>query len=382
MPDSGNSSGNSTRDSSTTNLADPHTHVSNPSTGNPSTNTLANDTPSTSSDNHEPPFYTVIFIKSDGTPTGIPNNAVTLWDNSSSTPTGWNLADSGASRPDMRGKYLKGAATSGDGGSTGGATTHTHTVVSHTHGTNYSHDHGTVTSSQAAQSKTAGTISGANVSVATATHTHTLTVTNQATDAITGNTDTVASDSSEPPFTQQAYIQNNNGVADFPTGVICLWVQTLATIPGSFILCDGTSGTTDLRQQFVKGSSTLGGIGTTGGSLTHGSTHTATGHTHAVASHTHTVTAGTGAAENRTAGSTATATAAHTHPSWSPTGAASFTSGTGTPVPDNFTDTEPPFTSVAFIKYNPPVTLPPGLGPADAMGEDMHMMAHAALLRY
>ena len=127
-----------------------------------------------------------------------------------------------------------------------------------------------------------------------------------------------------------------------------MWDGTLASIPSDWVLADGQNGTPDLRSQFVKGASTLGGIGGTGGSLTHG--HTATGHTHAVASHSHTVSAANGAGTNTHAGSTDASTTAHAHTSWSNTGASSFTSGTGTPTVDDYTDTQPPFYTVAYIQ--------------------------------
>lgn len=351
VPDSGAGSGSTSRDAGTVRPPQTHTHVSNPNTINP-TASLTGATPSTDGINNEPPFYTVIFVKSDGTPTGIPNTAVTLWDDTSAAPTGWNLADGGSGRPNLGNIYLKGAAAAGDGGSTGGAATHTgHTVASHDHGTNFAHDHPTVTSSQTATGMIGGPVSGANAGTATQTHTHVLTINSQATDAITGNTDTVGSGANEPPYTKQSFIVNGIGSDSLPRGVICMWIGTLAQIPTSWKLCDGSRGTPDLRSQFVKGTAALSESRTTGGSLTH--THTATGHTHAVASHTHTVTAANGAGSNETAGAQACATTAHTHPSWSPTGAASFTSGSGTPSVDNQVDTQPPFYGVAYVQYQP-----------------------------
>lgn len=353
VPNSPAGVGNNARDNPATACPEAHTHDSNPNTTNP-TASLANDTPGTSTDNHEPSYFAVIFIKSDGTPVGVPNNAVALWDNSAGTPTNWNLCDGGAGRPDMRNRWLKGAAAGGDGGGTGGNTTHTHTVNSHTHGTNFSHDHPTVTSSQKTQANQGGTISGGTVSMATATHTHALTIGNQATDAITGNTDSAAASDHQPPYRVEAFIQNNVGAASWPDRLIGLWLGTLASIPTNWKLCDGTNSTPDLRSTYVKGANTLGGIGGTGGSLTHGASHTATGHTHAVASHAHTVSAAAGAGANQTAGATNCATAVHTHSAWSNTGAASFTSGSGSPPVNNYTDTQPPYKDVAFIQWQEP----------------------------
>ena len=358
VPNSPAGSGSSNRDVNTTNPPATHTHVSNPSTINPTT-TLANDTPSTDAINHEPSRFDVIFIKSDGTPTGLPDLAVGLWSNAAGAPASWNLCDGGAGRPDIRNRFAKGAAAAGDGGGTGGSATHEHTIVSHTHSTPYAHPHPDVTSSTTAATLASGSIAGAMASVATATHQHTLTI-GSASPVITGNTDTVAASDNQPPYWVLALIQNNAGALNFPDRIIGLWLGTLASIPADWKLCDGSNGTPDLRTLFVKGANVLGDIGGSGGSLTHGAAHTATGHTHAVASHDHTVSAGAGAGENRTAGAVATATAAHTHPSWSNTAAASFTSGAGTPVPDDYTDTQPPYVDVAFIQWQAPAVTPFG----------------------
>lgn len=370
-PDSSGESGTSARDSGTTNPPAAHTHVSNPAVSSPDNFELG-DTPATDSVNHEPPFLTAIFIKSDGTPTGLPDKAVGLWNNSAATPTNWNLCDGGGApaRPDMRNRWAKGAATSGDGGSTGGATTHTHAIVSHSHTGSFSHSHTTVTTSQTATALSTGTISGTNALVATATHKHTLS-TGIANPAITGATDAAAADNSQPPYWVLAWIQNNAGALDFPDRIIGLWLGTLVSIPTGWKLCDGTNGTPDLRSLFVKGANTLAGIGGSGGSLTHGSTHTATGHTHPVAGHTHTLTdAGNGASENRTAGSTNAATNTHTH-TWANTGSTAYSNASATPTVVNYTDTQPPFVSVAFIQWQASVVHVPIMQLASAMGRQI-----------
>ena len=348
VPNSPAASGSTSRDSGGTHAPDAHTHNTNSATANPTAD-LAGATPSTDAINHEPAFFRCIAIKSDGTPVGIPVNGVTLWNTPAGAPTSWNLCDGVAGRPDMRNVFVKGAVAAGDGGGTGGAATHTHTVASHDHATNFSHDHPAVTSAAPTQAAVGAAGSGAQAATATSGHTHALTIGNQATDLITGNTDAAGATNHEPPYTAEAFIQNNTGAADFPADIICLWRGTLASIPASWVLCDGGSGTPDLRGKFVRGAATLGGIGATGGSLTHN--HTATGHTHAVASHAHTVAAADGAGSNINAGATVCSTTAHTHPAWANTGASAFTSGTGTPTVDNYTDTQPPFSTVAYIQY-------------------------------
>lgn len=50
-----------------------------------------------------------------------------------------------------------------------------------------------------------------------------------------------------------------------PQGVIVMWSGSVATIPDGWILCDGTEGTPDLRDQFVVGAGNLYSVGDTGG---------------------------------------------------------------------------------------------------------------------
>lgn len=70
-------------------------------------------------------------------------------------------------------------------------------------------------------------------------------------------------------------------------GFIAVWSGTLASIPAGWRLCDGSNGTPDLRDKFVKGAAAGDGAGGTGGAATHThNDHAAQGHTGAaVANH-------------------------------------------------------------------------------------------------
>jgi hypothetical protein len=80
-----------------------------------------------------------------------------------------------------------------------------------------------------------------------------------------------------------------NPANTIPSGVITMWSGTIATIPASWYLCDGTNGTPDLRNQFVIGaySDTAGVAYTTvtGANTKSGGTKDAI-----VVSHNHTAT--------------------------------------------------------------------------------------------
>ena len=54
-----------------------------------------------------------------------------------------------------------------------------------------------------------------------------------------------------------------------PPGTIAMWSGSLATIPSGWKLCDGTSGTPDLRSRFIRGAPPATDPGATGGSDTH-----------------------------------------------------------------------------------------------------------------
>jgi microcystin-dependent protein len=54
-----------------------------------------------------------------------------------------------------------------------------------------------------------------------------------------------------------------------PSGAIVMWSGTLATIPSGWQLCDGTSGTPDLRNRFIYGTSASEDPGATGGAHTY-----------------------------------------------------------------------------------------------------------------
>jgi microcystin-dependent protein len=81
-----------------------------------------------------------------------------------------------------------------------------------------------------------------------------------------------------------------------PTGGIILWSGAANAIPTGWLLCDGTSGTPNLRDRFVVGAGSTYAVGATGGAATVTlATTNLPAHTHTLssgdtASHTHAIT--------------------------------------------------------------------------------------------
>jgi microcystin-dependent protein len=94
--------------------------------------------------------------------------------------------------------------------------------------------------------------------------------------------------------------------AVFPIGGIILWSGSVASIPANWAICDGTSGTPNLRDRFVVGAGSTYAVDATGGAATvtldttqiPAHSHTADGDLTAASAgaHTHTFSATTGGA--------------------------------------------------------------------------------------
>ena len=54
-----------------------------------------------------------------------------------------------------------------------------------------------------------------------------------------------------------------------PVGGIIIWSGSAAAIPTGFVLCDGSSGTPDLRDKFIVGAGSTYSVGANGGATTH-----------------------------------------------------------------------------------------------------------------
>lgn len=147
-----------------------------------------------------------------------------------------------------------------------------------------------------------------------------------------------------------------DGGGSLPSGLIVMWGGLAANIPTGWSLCDGTGGTPDLTDRFIKGSGTAG---TTGGSATH--THTAHSgvlqHNHAVTDpgHTH-VENNNSATTGGLAGWAARDTSTNTSVATGYSTASSTTSltvdnaGSGSEYTHDSPNHEPPYYTLCFIQ--------------------------------
>lgn len=268
----------SSADGGSNNLCAKHTHES---TTNTTTTVngggLQSTTTSWQAVNHEPPYYEVIFIKPSGSRASMAEGICAHF-NGDSLPGDWDYCDGNNSTPDLRNKYLKGAATSGNAGTTGGATTHQHTV---THGHTASpHNHSGNTQNNT--NPHGARQSNALLSTGEAAYVHQHLVNfADTTDAVSNyvKTDAGSGDTVEIAYKKMGVIRNSGGAMTL--GMIGLWLGSLSAIPKGWVVCDGSNGTVDLRNKYVKIGVDLSENENTGGANTHN---------HSDISHTHTTT--------------------------------------------------------------------------------------------
>jgi len=250
-----------------------HTHTATPSNASGTSGSASN---TWNTDNHEPAYYNFLYIKSDGTPEGLPPNCVALY-HSNSAPTGWTAHTA------SQGKFARGNSSGGSSG--GGSTGHTHagTEGNHTHSAG-NHTHAGSGQSSYGQASGGGEKGG----YGSGNHFHAGWGLNSGGAHTSGTSaaGTSGSATPEPSYRKVAgYINNSGGDLD-TVGIICLWQGSVGSIPDAYIICDGTNGTPAMSGRFLRMAS--GDNDGTGGSTTH--SHSAPGgasHTHSTSSHTH-----------------------------------------------------------------------------------------------
>ena len=284
---------------------------------------------------NDPPYYTVIFIRPTNPVKYLPNLAIYLYENTDSK-SGHYVCDGNNSTPNLANKYLKGAETGANAGSTGGSVTNIHSLI-HTH-TIANHSHAMTTgypSIQVASDSPTGQTVGYS-------HTHSQTITGKDNISETAP-QIVGSEVVEPAYTKLLAVQNRTGHGDARIGMIGMWLGTLSSIPSNYELT-----ATNMKGRHLKLTATASEIGNTGGSNTH--THASKSHTHVSMGHSHSATlyhpSNTG--DEKSSASPTRATA--------PTDTHSFSTSIAYPTyssdstESGLSSNEPEYRTVAFIK--------------------------------
>jgi len=263
------------------------THYHTGTSGAVSGGTTSADAVTYGAASNNPPFHEVIFIEAEAGAV-IFDGLIGLWggfDSVVTVPSGWLNCNGDSSTPNLGNKYLRGAGTEANAGTTGGSTTNVHNI-DHAHTAN-THGHGNSTSGQGIMPGTPsqnGSFDSPNWIQETHTHTVSFNASTQAIPDFSG--DLTTSETVEPAHTKLVAIQRDtNGLK--PRGLIGLWLGATASVPRGWVLCDGNNDTLDLRNRYIKITTNTAEIGDTGGANTH--THAAQSHQHTTgATHTHT----------------------------------------------------------------------------------------------
>lgn len=295
---------------------------------------------------NEPPYQKVIFIKPSTNYATIASGMLSYF-YGATVPTKWYYCDGNNSTVDLRGKYLKGASTGADSDmvSTLGSLNHSH-VLDHTH-TVSPHTHSGYMTGIGSWSGGRGYSSNPTGSFCHKNHQHIVDLA-ATTDTINGYTGSSGSaDTVEPAYKKLGILKNVGGI--LTKGIIGMWLGNVDDIPAGWKLCDGSNGTLDLRNKFIKIGTSLAQNGDTGGSNTH--THGNVSHTHTPTG-THSHTGSHGVADMRSnPGGANDGVCYYTHVH----SINSVSSQSAAYSSDNITadtvDNQPPYKTVAFIQF-------------------------------
>lgn len=147
-----------------------------------------------------------------------------------------------------------------------------------------------------------------------------------------------------------AALEGSGGIStptNVPVGGIVIWSGSIASIPSGWALCNGSSGTPDLRNKFVIGAGSTYAVGATGGATTH--VH-GVGSTVSNGSHNHGFSGSTGSPS----GTVSTGTGSYSAASGSHTHTISGSTGSGGAHTHGVPDTDaasslPPYYALAYI---------------------------------
>jgi hypothetical protein len=96
--------------------------------------------------------------------------------------------------------------------------------------------------------------------------------------------------------------------AHIPIGGIIMWNASAGSIPSGFAVCDGSSGTPDLRDKFIVGAGSTYSLGDTGGTATANLQHSHTMTSSSGGAHTHPLSIAAGSAHTHTSATGNTST--------------------------------------------------------------------------
>jgi len=208
----------------------------------------------------------------------IAPNVILIWPSTNATiPTGY------IRETQLDSKFLKAADAGIDPGITGGSNTHTHSGGSHSHSLN-AHSH--TFSLDKISDLIYGSIDPYPL-IGVSAHGHS-SATSSTTSGGTLQSQSVtwSSANNEPPYYKVIFIKATNW-RSIPDNVIALW--NAVSLPSGFLMCNGASGTPDLRNKYLKGAVAGGDGGVGSGATSH--QHTIT-HSHTSSNHSHTGTSG------------------------------------------------------------------------------------------
>lgn len=200
-------------------------------------------------------------------------------------PLRWSLCDGSNGTPDLTNRFIEGAANFSEIGVQGEMQPHSHTVEnssSHTHTkTNEAGSHRHLPSGS-------GNFRVPEKQVASESHSHSIT------GSAPGHIHEASTVEVLPKYYVLCYIAGDEGDGfDFPKKSIVMYSGTEEDLPEGWTFCDGNNGTIDLRNRFIKGATTRGGIGGSqrhthgiaeGGSHTHTTTSASNSHKHDISS--------------------------------------------------------------------------------------------------
>jgi hypothetical protein len=250
----------------------PHYHARPSYTGYSGSGYSGYSSPGTSTEDNEPPTREVIWIEGDGARTEYPVG-VLGW--STENISGWTDDTS------SDGRFLKGAGTGADGGSSYGSSTHTHTVNSHNH-SGFDHDHdGGYTGLSYPVGVNAGY--GSSSPKWLPRHTHPINVYAGSTGNLSSGSGGTSSSVNLEPLNRRLRVMENTG-GGVQTRIIGLYMGDLGSLDPLLTPCDGTDGTPDMRGWFCRDEGS-NSVNSTGGSSSHN--HTTPSHTHGISSHDH-----------------------------------------------------------------------------------------------